>query len=120
MRWVGRALVCLNGVDLSERMSQFLTEFCDQPPDRAADRTTKVHWGGTWFCPADGARMASSRHQLPCCPECGRVLPGGRVYELVEFNHHPKFGARADGVPNRILNEVNTAERWGRRPGGRP
>jgi hypothetical protein len=63
---------------------------CDLSGRVAADPVpptpSTVNWGGQWYCPADGEKM-SWQDGLPHCATCGRTLPGGLIYEAIEF--HP-------------------------------
>ena len=52
-------------------------------PCRFVVTPAKPTMGGSWHCPNDGTKLIDFR-----CPHCGRSLPTGLVYDLIEFHPH--------------------------------
>lgn len=73
---------------LSANVDAELMELVTAEPSKVFDRSHSVRWGGKWFCPFDGSRMRFDDSGLPACPYCERVLPGGLLYQLIEFHVH--------------------------------
>lgn len=49
----------------------------------------KIQYGSGWHCPADGTEIIESEGHA-VCTTCGRSLPGGLMYQLIEFHDHPR------------------------------
>jgi hypothetical protein len=89
----GDALICLRtGVDFSVNVSKELRAFVDSPPSETSFPVKQSRWGGNWWCPADGTRL-SEHDGVVDCARCTRLLPGRVLYQLIEFNWHPKADA---------------------------
>jgi hypothetical protein len=85
-----RRLVCLaTGSDLAPR-AQAELEAIVENPERSIEPAQNPHmrWGCQWFCPADGLPLRETTATL-VCDECGRMIPAGLIYQLVELNPHP-------------------------------
>ena len=84
-----RRLVCRSTEsDLAEHARAQLEAIVDDPePSSEPAQNPHMRWGCRWFCPADGSPLRETKATL-VCDECGRMIPAGLVYELVEFNHH--------------------------------
>jgi uncharacterized Zn finger protein (UPF0148 family) len=82
-------LVCrVTGEELSAQAATELRAVTAGRPLRALV-VGRVRWGRNWHCPADGARMIEVAGVV-ACPICDRSLPGGLVYQLLEFHNHPR------------------------------
>lgn len=75
------------GSDFSAKAWQDLEAIAGSEPGQAAD--LKIRYGSTWHCPADGAEIRESDGHA-ACTSCGRSLPGGLLYQLIEFHDHPQ------------------------------
>jgi hypothetical protein len=73
------------GMELSQVVDETLRAVTDSAP--VAEPASSMHWGGEWYCPADGVRM-QERNGRVLCPACGRHLPGPILYQLIEFHVH--------------------------------
>lgn len=81
----GRLVCRLGDMDLSQHAQDGLVSVVRSGPLEVAP--SRVRWGGSWYCPADGSRMREAGGRV-VCPGCSRVLPGGLLYELIEFHVH--------------------------------
>lgn len=82
-------LVCdRTGADVSLVASEELRQVALSDPDEPAAPST-VRWGGRWHCPLDGSPMAETGG-IVSCSSCRRAIPGRLLYQLIEFNAHPR------------------------------
>jgi len=84
----GTFVCSATGVDVSRKASQDLRDVVATVPDRSVAEPGTIQWGGTWYCPADGALMIEAEGVVRC-PDFRRPLPGRLLYQLIEFNVHP-------------------------------
>lgn len=81
----GRLYCTATDMDFSIVLSKELTNLVANAP--AAGVPSKVKWGGTWRCPADGTYMTEV-DGIVACQACKRSLPPRLLYGLVEFHNH--------------------------------
>src|SRR5215469_13711119 len=88
MGLVEEELRCQRGdMALSQPMKSELESIVQSSPSRP--ERAKFEWGGTWYCPADGERMAEE-NGLVQCPACARCLTGRALYQLIELHPHKR------------------------------
>jgi uncharacterized Zn finger protein (UPF0148 family) len=99
-------LTCLRGeMMLSKYVAQGLKHIVVSNPIKPEPRMTR--WGGWWHCPADGSQM-TEESGLVRCYECGRFLPGGMIYNLIELHTHTREDASVVVARNDVLNAILT------------
>lgn len=74
------------GVEVSPHLRGELERFVASHPVKPA--ASSLGRGSEWHCPADGELLALDDGFLEC-GTCHRYLPGGLLYETVEFNWPP-------------------------------
>lgn len=83
-------MVCPIGeMELSPHVQAELLRIAAGPPLEPSSRTMSFRYGGGWRCPADGAHMAELDGYVKC-GECGRCIPGGVLYQLIELHVHAR------------------------------
>lgn len=77
-------LTCVReGATISPHLRGGLERFVASSPVKPP--ATRIGRGGQWHCPADGELLAFDDGYLEC-ERCHRFLPGGFIYEAIEFN----------------------------------
>ena len=81
-------LTCVGGdMPLSRKVESALRAFVEAGPGLPELSTHR--WGGTWRCPADGARMIETDGLLRCS-KCKRYLQATVIYQLIELHPHAR------------------------------
>ena len=84
----GRLRCSATGAELSEHARSQLVAIVDEHASTAERHPDQpFRWGVSWFCPADAHPLTEVEGVL-VCDDCGRVIAGGLVHELIELNVH--------------------------------
>jgi hypothetical protein len=84
----GRLQCGATGAELSEHARAQLARIVEGHASAARRNPEQpFRWGVKWFCPADAHPLTEVDGMLEC-QDCGRVIAGGLVYELIELFVH--------------------------------